>query len=340
MKKVGFGVIGLGLWGETHVKAYTQHGHAELVKVCDLNAERAKAMAKQYGVKEYCTDYRELLKDDRIAAVSIATPDFAHKRLAVAAARASKHVLVEKPLATTVKDCEAMITAAKKAGVLLMVDFHNRFNPVVAQAKAAIDAGELGDLQMATLRLNDTIVVPRDWLPWAAKSSVLWFLGSHSVDLVRYLFDDEVERVYSVSRRRVLKKAGVNTPDFYLTTLEMKRGAVVQLENCWIIAEQAPAVCDFRGEIVGDKGTLYLDVLRHRALEKYTADETTYPDVFCRVEVQGRTAGFGVASIHHFADCVIAGRPPRIAAEDGLAATRVLRAVMESARTGAPVKVK
>jgi len=340
MEKPGFGIIGLGIWGETHLMAYSQHPGVDLVKVCDLDPRRAKAMAKKYRVKEYCTDHRELLKDDRIQAVSIVTPDFTHTPLVTAAARAGKHILCEKPMATKVADCEKMIAAADKAGVTLMVDYHNRFNPAVAQVKAAIDAGELGELKMATLRLNDTIAVPRDWLPWAGKSSVLWFIGSHSVDLIRYLFDDEVERVYSVARSDVLKGLGVNTPDFFLTTLELKRGAVVQIENCWIIAESAPAVCDFRAEIVGAKGTCYLDVLRHGAVEKYTAKEASYPDVLCRPEVHGQAQGFGVASILHFADCIIAGRQPLVTAQDGLESTRVLCAILESVKKRVPVKVK
>lgn len=340
MKKPGFGVIGLGLWGETHLMAYSEHAHADLVKVCDLDEKRAKKMAKQYGVKEYCTDYRELLKDDRIDAVSIVTPDITHTPLVAAAARAGKHILCEKPMATKVADCEKMIAAADKAGVMLMVDFHNRFNPTVAQVKNAIDAGELGELKMGTLRLNDTIAVPRDWLPWAGKSSVLWFIGSHSVDLIRYLFNDEVERVYCVARSDVLKGLGVNTPDFFLSTLELKGGAVVQIENCWIIAETAPVVCDFRAEIVGSKGTCYIDVLRSGAVEKYTAKEASYPDVFCRPQVLGRNMGFGVESIRHFADCVITGKPPLVTARDGIECTRVLCALLESAKKGAPVEVK
>lgn len=340
MDKVGFGIIGLGIWGESHLKAYSEHPNVDLVKVCDLNQKRAKEMAKQYGVREYCTDYKELLKDERIAAVSIVTPDFAHTAIACAAARAGKHILLEKPMATKVQDCEKIIAAAEKAGITLMVDFHNRFNPAFAQAKDAIDAGELGELKMGTIRLNDTIAVPRDWLSWAGKSSVHWFLGSHSVDLVRYLFNDEVKKVYTVSRTEVLKKLGKDTHDFLLSILELKRGAVVSLENCWIISENAPVIYDFKAELVGSKGTVYVDVSHNRAVQKYTAKEATYPDVFCRPEVQRQTKGFGIESIRHFADCVIAGKKPLVGPEDGLAATKVLVAMLESDRKGTPVVVK
>lgn len=340
MDKVGFGIIGLGIWGETHLKAYSEHPGVDLVKICDLNGKRAKEMAKQYKVKEYCTDYKELLKDERIAAVSIVTPDFAHTPVACAAARAGKHILLEKPMATKVEDCQKMIAAAEKAGVTLMVDFHNRFNPTIAQTKDAIKQKELGELKMATMRLNDTIAVPRDWLSWAGKSSVHWFLGSHSVDLVRYLFDDEVKKVYTVSRSDVLSKIGVKTHDFLLSILELERGGVVSLENCWIISENAPVIYDFKVELVGAKGTVYVDVSHNRAVQKYTMKGAAYPDVFCRPEIQRQTRGFGVESINHFADCIIAGKKPIIGPEDGLAATKVLVAMLESDAKGKPVMVK
>ena len=124
MRKTGFGVIGTGIVGGAwHAHVYHHMPKSELVAVCDLNGERAREIADRYGVQHVYTDYRELLARDDIAAVSIATPDFAHRDIAVAAARAGKHILVEKPLATTVEDAEAILAAVDEAGVKLMVDF-------------------------------------------------------------------------------------------------------------------------------------------------------------------------------------------------------------------------
>ncbi|HID05964.1 MAG TPA: Gfo/Idh/MocA family oxidoreductase, partial [Armatimonadetes bacterium] len=139
MPKMGFGIIGAGVWGETHAMTYSAHPDAELVMVCDLDAERARTIAENYNAREWTTDYENLLARDDIQAVSIVTPDFAHREIAVAAAQAGKHILVEKPLATTIEDCEAIINAAKQANVKLMVDFHNRFNPPHIRVKEALD---------------------------------------------------------------------------------------------------------------------------------------------------------------------------------------------------------
>ena len=104
MEKVTFGLIGAGGWGETHAKVYADHPGVAFAAVCDLDADRAKQTAAQYGAEKCYTDYVDLLGDDEIQAVSIVTPDFAHTEIAVAAAEAGKQILLEKPMATTVAD--------------------------------------------------------------------------------------------------------------------------------------------------------------------------------------------------------------------------------------------
>jgi len=335
-----FGVIGTGVWGETHLMTYSTHRGAELACICDLNEDLLRQRAEQFGVSCWTTDYEELLADDDIDAVSVVTPDFLHREIAVAAAEAGKHVLLEKPMATTVEDCRAMIDAAAASGVKLMVDFHNRWNPAMWGIKQKVVAGELGDPQMLTVRLNDTIYVPTEMLSWAGRSTVIWFLGSHSVDLVRWLFDDEVSRVYSVSRSRVLTGMGVDTPDFFLTIVELEGGGVAHIENCWIMSTSMPTVFDFKLEMIGSEGTCFADCSSHRMLQTFTPEGPSYPDVAVRTEVQGVPAGFGVHSIRHFADCVIHDLEPAVSVADGLENTRVLVAIHESAQSGQPVEVQ
>ncbi len=337
MGKVGFGLIGTGTWGETHLKLYSTDPRVRLACICDINEELVKRRAGEYGAESWTTDYHELLARDDVQAVAVVTPDFLHREIALAAAAAGKHILLEKPMATTVAECEEINAAVAKAGVKLMIDFHNRFNTPFTQTKAAIEAGEIGEPQMIALRLNDTIFVPTEMLKWAGKSSVAWFIGSHSVDLVRWLFEDEVVRVYSVARSRVLAARGVNTPDFFQSTLELSRGGVAQIENCWIMAETYPSVFDFKMELIGDKGHLMADLSTHRMLQKYTLAEATYPDVIGAPIVHGRPVGFAVESIRHFVDCVVNDKQPLVTGADGLAATKIVAAIHESAKTGKPV---
>ncbi|MGI5818783.1 MAG: Gfo/Idh/MocA family protein [Armatimonadota bacterium] len=336
----GFGVIGTGVWGETHLKTYSTHPGADLVCVCDLNEQLVRERAETYGAGCWTTDYTELLGHENIDAVSVVTPDFLHREVAVAAAEAGKHVLLEKPMATTVEDCQTMIDAAEANGVTLMVDFHNRWNPAMWGIKQKIEAGEMGEPQMLTVRLNDTIYVPTEMLSWGGDSTVVWFLGSHSVDLVRWLFDDEVTRVYSVARSRVLAERGVNTPDFFHTICELEGGGVAHIENCWIMSTEMPTVFDFKLEMIGSEGTAFADASSHRMLQTYTPEGPSYPDVAVVTNIHGQPNGFGVQSIRHFADCVIEGREPVVTPMDGLENTRVLVAIHESAASGQPVDIK
>ena len=106
MEKVRVGLIGIGTWGNIHAETYTEYPRAALAAVCDLNEDRARKAAAQYGVSQVYTDYRKMLREAGIDAVAIVTPDFAHREVIEEAARAGKHIIVEKPLATTYEDLE------------------------------------------------------------------------------------------------------------------------------------------------------------------------------------------------------------------------------------------
>ncbi len=340
MEKIGFGSIGTGLWGEMHAKVYSSSPGVEFKAVCDLREDRAKEIAKKYGAKDYYSDYMELLARDDISAVSIATPDFAHTEIAVAAAKAGKHILIEKPLATSVEDCERILAAVKEAGdIKFMVDFHNRWNPPFVNTKSAIEQGQLGKPMLMYIRLSDTIFVPTKMLSWASKSEVVWFVGSHAVDLVRWMFNDEVIKVYAVSRSEVLKGRGIDTPDFYEAILEFRNGGVATVENCWILPDSLPTVIDFKCQVVGSEGAVYIDLSSNGVIRQYTSEKASNPDVLVLPTIHGRPMGFAIESIRHFVDCVINDKKPMVTGEDGLAATRIIAAMQESSKKGEPVNL-
>lgn len=339
----GFGVIGAGTWGSLHARVYADLPGARLVAVCDADQDRAAAAAAPSGARTF-TDLKEMLADPEIHAVSVALPDPLHREAVIAAAEAGKHILVEKPLATTEVDALAMIEAARNAGVTLCVDFHNRYSPLFAPAKRALDAGELGALQLVYYRLNDTLEVPTRMLRWAGSSSAAWFLASHCLDTLLWLLNarngaDAIERVSCLTRSRVLAvEHGVSTPDFYLTTLEWRSGLVTQLENCWILPECGPSLFDLKCELIGSLGAVQIDGSHHGAVQMQTT-RISYPDALVAAEVQGRPTGFGAESIRHFARCIIEGKQPLMDGLDGLAVTRLILAMEESARRREPVSV-
>lgn len=336
MEKTGFALIGAGLFGERHAQAYSRHPAVDFVGVCDLNGERAREVAEKYGARFHTIDYRELLANPAIAAVSVATPDHLHRDVAVACAAAGKHILVEKPLATTVADAEAIVQAARARGVTLMVDFHNRVNPPMVQARDAIRRGDIGRPAYVYARLSNTTAVATDMLRWAGQSSALWFLASHMIDLVRWMLDDEVARVYAVSRAGILRELGVPTADFHVATVEFASGAVGVFEHAWILPRTHATVKDLKLEILGSAGAINVDGSHNRALEIYTAEKAAFPDLLAP-PTGAHLTGFVLDSIAYFVDAVTRGAPVLATGEDGLATTRVICAILDSVARGAPV---
>lgn len=339
------GIVGAGIWGTMHARAYTQNPLAELVAICDLDEDRAQRVAKQYSIPKVFVNVDEMLEEG-LDGISVATPDDAHTSIVLKAIAKGVHVLVEKPLATTVEECTAMVDAAENAGVFLMVDWHNRWNPPIYSAWNSIREGELGDIRYIYYRLSDTVYVPTQMLPWANKSSVMWFLGSHALDTTCWLMGKKPERLYCQKRQGVLTSLGVDTPDLYVTMLEFEGGALAVVENTWIIPQQSPSLIDHKCEILGTRGAIYLDPTHNGAFTKYSPDTTagfpnpSYPDMFVTPEVYGKQVGFAVESIHHFVECIQNKVKPLATGMDGLLNTRLILAAETSVQTGMPVSLK
>lgn len=340
MNKVKMAIVGAGIWGENHAKIYNAHPFAETVALCDMNLERAKEVAAKLNIPQVYTDYNEMFEKSGCDAVAVVTPDFLHADVAVAAAEHKKHILIEKPLATTAEDVHRMVKAIRENNVRAMVDLHNRWSPPFNAAHEAIQRGDLGEVYSAYIRLNDIKWVATDMLRWASKSSILWFLGSHSLDTLRWMFNDEVKRVYSVSRSGLLKDMGVDTVDEYLTTIEFRNGGIAQMENGWITPNANPCVNDIKFNVLGTKGMIALDVSNHNLIQMYTDDKVTVPDVLVQNHIFGNPKGFAFESIRSFVDCLLTGEPFHVSLEDAANTSLAILAIMESAEKRMPVDVE
>jgi predicted dehydrogenase len=353
---VRIGVIGAGKFGEVHLKVFKQlemFGIAELKGFATIKQDEIDRFEPLYGVKGYL-DYRELVESG-VDAVSVVTPDFLHREIAVYAASRGKHVLVEKPLDVTVEGCTEIIEAAKRNNVLLQVDFHKRYDPDHMAVEASVREGKLGRILYGSAYMEDRIEVPVDWFSgWAPHGSPAWFLGSHFIDLVRWITKSDGASVYATgSKETLLKDYGIDMYDSVSAKVVFKSGASFSFDVSWILPRNFEAIVNQGLRIVGTKGVWEVDS-QDRGARSCFDDEgmRTWNNNFMREEKdkQGRTIyrGYGVESIADFVYNVkflreggaleqLAGKYP--SGEDGREVTRICAGIHESLATGEVVRL-
>jgi len=329
-------VVGCGIFGQIHAATYARFPQSRLLAVCDTDAVRARRLADQFGCRA-CTSVDQIAADPDIQAVSIATPDFAHRPAAEALAKAGKHILVEKPLATSVADAEAIAAAAGEAGVVAMVDFHNRYHPALAAVKQRLDGGEMGKPQMLFARLSDRIEVATQWFAWAGRSGPEWFLGSHLVDVACWLMGTRPVRVFAEGRKDVLAGRGIDCYDSMQIHLSFPE-SFATLETSWIMPDRWPMICDFTVSLQATKARADVD-MNHQGVTIVDAKTYDRPMLFGRTAVGEDSFGFFAFPIHDFVRTVLSGGAPSMPVADGVANVRILAAAVESARSGKVVKL-
>ncbi len=324
-------MIGAGSISDYHVPALQQAG-ADVVAIFSRTLAKAEAKAQRYSIPAFTADYYELLAQDAIDAVVIATPDFTHEAYTVAAVNAGKAVLVQKPMGRSVQECARMIRAAEAAGVSLYVSFMHRYFEEVEEARRLLAEGALGQIYMVRLR-NAT--PGANWADWfyqksAVGGGVVLQLGVHGIDLLRQLFG-EIAAVKATTglmkTARQLANGTWVTPDnedIALITYRMASGALATHE---VVYNEIAGTDRFRMEIYGDKGTVWLRTERGR-LAIYAPDYTgkaewVTPDL--------PPTEVGLCQHRHFLAMLRGESPPDHSAHDGLASLLVAEAIYRSA---------
>jgi predicted dehydrogenase len=327
MGMLNTGLVGCGIFGDVIADSLAGYHKCRLVSVCDLDEGRAKKLATKFGC-DYTTSLADIAADERIRAVAVATPDFAHRDICVALAEAGKHIIVEKPLATSVADAEAIVAAVRKAGVTCMVDFHNRYHPALAAVKDKLTSGEIGSPQAILIRLSDRLEVATKWFDWASKSGPEWFLGSHVVDLACWLFGEDPLRVFADGRKDVLAARGIDCYDTVQMHLSFPSG-MATLESSWIMPQTWPMVCDFTVSVQATAGRADANLTSHGATVA-GGERLEYPMILAKTDVAGQDFGFFKLPVRAFVDAVLAGEPAPIDVADGLKNVKIIAAALRS----------
>lgn len=332
MRKIRHAVIGLGWFGEKHCEAVSALPNAELAAVCTRTPPRLAEVAGRFGVKRSYTDYRELLADPEIDSVSITTMWDQHAAPTLVALAAGKHVMLEKPMASTLDDCRAIIEAARTSRGFLLVGHICRFNPRYAAAKAEIEAGTIGRIISMYARRNLPGWVTADIL---GKIGPIIGDGVHDTDLMLWYSGAKIVSAYAQS----LSVRGKKYPDLGWTMFKFDSGATGVLEDIWCMPDKTAFQIDERMEIVGTEGSIHI----HETHPNYSVcDKNGWrsPDTTYWPEIHGRRAGALRDELQYFITCVQNGeRPTIIEPEESMAAVAACLAAERSAATGEIVRL-
>jgi predicted dehydrogenase len=301
MERIGVGIIGTGFMGRAHALAYGAAASTfpglprpDLVAIADIVPEAARAAAEQFGFATWHADWRRIVDDPAIGIVSITTPNILHHEMAVAAARAGKHIHCEKPLAQDSIVARAMLEAAEAAGVKTQVGFNYLKNPVLKLAREMIAGGDLGDITgFRGIHAEDFMASPQ--VPWgwrldpAGGAGALADLGSHIIALARFLLGPIVELTADletvVKDRPVAPGSGerrrVEVDDIARLTVRFARGCGGMLEANWMATGRKMHLAF---EVSGTKGGLVFTQERFNELQWYRAGDDPRLAGFTRIE--------------------------------------------------------
>ena len=327
MSKTRYGVIGLGWFGEKHCEALAALPQVELHSLCTRTESRLGEVADRFNVLRTFTDYRAMLADPELDAVSVVTMWDQHVAPTVAALEAGKHVFLEKPMASTVADCERIVTAAEAADGAFMVGHICRFNPRYAAAKEAIESGRIGRVISMYARRNIPAAVTEDILD---KIGPIIGDGVHDTDLMLWYSGDPIVSAYA----QTVDVRGKRNPDLGWTMYRFASGATGVLENVWCLPDRTAFQIDERMEIIGTEGSIHI----HETHPNFSISDSHgwhSPDTTYWPSLHGERAGALRDELSYFANCILNGTSPDvITPRESLEAVRACLAAEESAASG------
>ena len=342
---IKIGIIGCGKIAQVrHIPEYADNKNVQLVAYYDLNSARAAELAQKYGGKVYGS-YLELLAQPEIDAVSVCTANHAHAEISMAALKAGKHVLCEKPMATSLADCEAMVKAAKESGRFLMLGHNQRLAKAHVKARELIQSGLIGEI--VSFRTTFGHGGPETWSVDPGQN--VWFfdknkaamgamadLGIHKTDLIHFLTGQAV--VETTARLLTLDKRDasgelIGVDDNAMCIYRLSGGAVGTMTASWTFygAEDNSTV------IYGTKGILRIYDDPAYSIKLTTCDGENVLYEIDKIQTNDNQTKSGI--IDAFVDCLVNQREPEISGAEILKTMRAIFASIESSQTGRTVAV-
>ena len=340
------GIIGCGKIAQVrHIPEYAANPHVEVYGFYDINLARAEELAVKYGGKAFAS-YEELLADPAIEAVSVCAANHVHAEITVAALKAGKHVLCEKPMAVTLEECEAMVAAAKESGKYLMIGQNQRLAKAHAKAKELIEQGAIG--KVLTFRTIFGHGGPETWS--IDPGSNVWFfdktkaamgamadLGIHKTDMIQFVLGSKIVKTQAVLTTLDKKDATGNligVDDNAICIYQMENGVIGTMTASWTYY----AAEDNTTVIYGTKGELRLYDDPKYSVQQINADGTRIDYQIDQIQTNDNQTASGVIDL--FVDCLVEKKAPEISGEKVLHAMKAVFASIESSAKGCAIEVR
>ena len=340
------GIIGCGKIAQVrHIPEYAANPHTEVYGFYDINLARAEGLAEKYNGKAYAS-YEELLADPAIEAVSVCAANHVHAEITVAALKAGKHVLCEKPMAVTLEECEAMVAAARESGKYLMIGQNQRLAKAHAKAKELIEQGAIG--KVLTFRTIFGHGGPETWS--IDPGSNVWFfdktkaamgamadLGIHKTDMIQYVLGSKIVKTQAVLSTLDKKDATGNligVDDNAICIYQMENGIIGTMTASWTYY----AAEDNTTVIYGTKGELRLYDDPKYSVQQINADGTRIDYQIDQIQTNDNQTASGIIDL--FVDCLVEEKEPEISGENVLHAMKAVFASIESSAKGCVIEVK
>lgn len=337
MEKLGVGVIGLKM-GVSHLVGYQNNPHIRIVGVCDLDKEKVREKAKEFGAAIASTDYKDLLESEDIDIISVATPDYSHCEHSIAAMQAGKDVLCEKPMAPTLEDCIKMIESAEKTKKKFMIGQICRFAPGFVLTKKIIEQGDIGELFLVESEYAHSYRKSPGVGDWRKDPIKLRepFLGGacHAVDLLRWIAGN-AEEAFAYSNHRCLLDWPVD--DATMAVFKFKSGIIGKAMcsiGCVRPYTMRSVFYGTEGTIISDNTSPYIQLC-----SKKLSVEGNPPFAHLPVNLHTSHNVGAEAEINELVNCILEDKLVVMDGREGARTVATCLAAIESTKTGKPVKV-
>lgn len=332
-KKLKVGIIGTGRIGKVHTMSITnQLPQVEIKAVTDIFLDSAKEWAAQMGIGTVYNDYKELIADPEIDAVLVCSSTDTHADIAIAAANAGKHVFCEKPVDLSIEKVEAVIEAARKAGVKLQIGFNRRFDHNFRKVKELIGNGTIGDLQILKITSRDPSPPPIEYVK--VSGGIFMDMTIHDFDMARFLTGSEAEEIYVAAACMVDPAIGeAGDVDTALITIRFKNGAICVIDN----SRKAVYGYDQRVEAFGSKGKVEI-TNDHPSTAVWSTETGVYSEKPLYFFLERYMDSFAV-EMKQFVNALIDNTDTPVTGFDGLQPIKLGLAARKSVAEGRPVKL-